>query len=176
MTRFRKSTLMPSEIVLAIDPGFDRMGLAVMKIEKSKPKLLFSQCLETDGGKERAERLLAVGTTIKDVVRKWHPKSLAIETLFFNTNAKSAMGVAEARGIIIYEASNAGMEIFEYSPQAVKIAVTGHGRADKIQMAMMVKRLVDLTEKSSRRLDDEMDAIAVGITHLVTRRDMIRGR
>lgn len=159
---------MPSEIILAVDPGFDRMGLAIMKLGKDKPKLLFSQCLETDAKKERADRLLSVGTTIKNVIEKWHPESLAIETLFFNANAKSAMGVAEARGIVIYEAMSAGIEIFEYSPQAIKIAVTGHGRADKIQVAMMVKKLVDLSEKSSKRLDDEIDAIAVGITHLAT--------
>ena len=61
------------------------------------------------------------------------------------------------------------MEIFEYGPQTIKIAVTGYGKADKIQMTNMVKKLIDLPEKSSKRLDDEIDAIAVGITHLVTR-------
>ena len=80
------------------------------------------------------------------------------------------MGVAEARGIIIYEAISKKMEIFEYSPQTIKIAVTGYGKADKIQMATMVKRLVNLPKKLSKRLDDEIDAIALGITHLATKK------
>ena len=166
----KTSTPTLNKTVLAIDPGFDRIGLAVMMLERGKPKLLFSQCLKTDSKKVRSERLLAIGQKIKDVIKKWQPEALAVETLFFNTNITSAIGVAEARGIIIYEAAKAGMEIFEYGPQAIKIAVTGYGKADKVQMATMVKKLVNLPEKSSKRLDDEVDAIAVGITHLATKK------
>lgn len=161
---------MRSEIVLAIDPGFDRVGLAVMERGRDRPKLLFSQCFETDSKKARPERLLSIGENLKKVIKKWHPQILAIETLFFNTNITSAIGVAEARGVIIYEARSAGMEIFEYGPQAIKIAVTGYGKADKIQMVIMVKKLVNLPEKSAKRLDDEVDAIALGITHLATKK------
>lgn len=156
--------------VLAVDPGFDRIGLAVMTLEGDKPKLLFSQCIKTDSKAERPERLFSIGRRIKEAIKKWQPRTLAIETIFFNTNTTSAIGVAEARGIIIYEAIGAGMEIFEYGPQTIKIAVTGYGKADKIQMANMVKKLVNLPKKSSKRLDDEVDAIAVGITHLATKR------
>ncbi|MDO8728889.1 MAG: crossover junction endodeoxyribonuclease RuvC [bacterium] len=163
---------MQPEIVLAIDPGFGRIGLAVMKLEQDGPKLLFSQCLETDSKKARPERLLFIGRRIKDVIKKWHPETLAIETLFFNTNTTSAIGVAEARGIIIYEAARVGMKIVEYGPQTIKIAVTGYGKADKIQMEIMVKKLVTLPQKSSKRLDDEIDAIAVGITHLATKKSI----
>ncbi len=170
MTKFRMSTPTRSEIVLAIDPGFDRIGLAVMASGKDKPKLLFSECLETDSKKMRPGRLFSIGRKIRDVIKKWRPGVLAIETLFFNTNTTSAIGVAEARGIIIYEAAGAGMEIFEYGPQTIKIAVTGYGKADKVQMAAMVKKLVDLPKKSSKRLDDEIDAIALGITHLATKK------
>lgn len=158
--------------VLAIDPGFGRIGLAVMKLEQGRPKLLFSQCLETDSKKTRPERLFFIGRRVKDVIEKWRPETLAIETLFFNTNTTSAIGVAEARGIIIYEATSAGMEIFEYGPQTIKIAVTGYGKADKIQMEIMVKKLVNMPKKTSKRLDDEVDAIAVGITHLATRKSI----
>ena len=158
--------------ILAVDPGFGRVGLAVMKLEQDGPKLLFSQCLETNPKKARAERLLVIGRAVKNVIKKWKPTTLAIETLFFNTNTTSAIGVAEAKGIIIYEAMNAHMEIFEYGPQTIKIAVTGYGRADKIQMANMVKKLANLPKKTSKRLDDEVDAIALGITHLATRHDL----
>lgn len=166
------STPMQPETVLAIDPGFGRIGLAVMKLEQDRPKFLFSQCLETDSKKARPERLLFIGQEIKKVIKKWKPEVLAIETLFFNTNTTSALGVAEARGIIIYEAGNANMKIFEYSPQSIKIAVTGYGKADKVQIAIMVKKLVKLPEKSLKRLDDEMDAIALGITHLATKKSI----
>ena len=170
MTKSRTSTPTLSEIVLAVDPGFDRIGLAIMKLERDRPKLLFSECLKTDSKKTRPERLLSIGRRIKEVVKKWRPETLAIETIFFNTNTTSAIGVAEARGIIIYEAIRARMKIFEYGPQTIKIAVTGYGKADKIQMANMVKKLVSLPQKTSKRLDDEVDAIALGITHLVSRR------
>src|SRR3989344_7137268 len=166
MMRFKKSTLMQSNIVLAIDPGFDRMGLAILKMEQGKPKLLFSECFKTDSKEKRSQRLLAIGKNIKKIIEKWQPDDLAIETLFFNTNITSAIGVAEARGVIVYEATDAGLKMFEYSPQAIKIAVTSHGQASKTQVASMVKKLVTLPERPLKRLDDEIDAIALGITHL----------
>lgn len=156
-------------VVLAIDPGFDRVGIAVLS-QKSKMALLHSECFKTSTKESRGKRLLAIGSRIKEIIKKWRPESLAIETLFFNTNITSAIGVAEARGIIIYEAARAGLEIFEYGPQAIKIAVTGYGKADKIQVANMVKKLVSLPKKSLKRLDDEVDAIALGITHLATKK------
>jgi crossover junction endodeoxyribonuclease RuvC len=112
------------------------------------------------------------GQAVKKLIKKWRPETLAIETLFFNTNTTSALGVAEARGIIIYEAMCAGMNICEYSPQTIKIAVTSYGKADKIQMEIMVKKLVDLPQKTVKRLDDEVDAIAVGITHLASKKSI----
>jgi len=161
---------MQSDVILAIDPGFDRVGLAVMRAEGDKPKLLFSECLETDSKKTHAERLLSIGQVVRGVIKKWQPQTLAVETLFFNTNITSAIGVAEARGIIIYEAARADMKIFEYGPQSIKVAVTGYGRASKPQIATMVKKLVNLPTKPSKRLDDEIDAVALCITHLATKR------
>lgn len=161
-----------NKVILAIDPGFDRIGLAVMQASKDKPELLFSKCIETDPKETKPKRLLFIGEEVRRVIKKWHPESLAVETLFFNTNITSAIGVAEARGIIIYEAMRENMGVFEYGPQTVKIAVTGYGKADKIQMATMVKRLVNLPNKLSKRLDDEIDAIALGITHLASRKNI----
>lgn len=164
---------MPLKRTLAVDPGFDRIGLAILELKQNKPKLLFSQCLETDSKKSRPKRLLSIGEEVRRVIKKWRPEVLAIETLFFNANVTSAIGVAEARGVVIHEAAKAGLEVFEYGPQAIKIAVTSYGKASKAQMETMTRKLVDLPERSSKRLDDEVDAIAVGITHLVTRRNII---
>ena len=155
-----------SKKVLAIDPGFDRIGVAILTPEK----VLFSDCIETNRKLPHEERLLDIGSRVRKIIKKWKPSSLAIESLFFNQNITNALKVSEARGVIIYEAMQARLEVFEYSPQAIKIAVTGYGKADKIQMAMMVRKLVRLPKKSSKRLDDEVDAIAVGITHLATKK------
>ncbi|MDO8565538.1 MAG: crossover junction endodeoxyribonuclease RuvC [bacterium] len=155
--------------VLAIDPGFDRVGVAVL----DKEKLFFSECVETDRKLPHAERLLQIGIAVRKVIKKWKPQSLAIETLFFNQNTTNALKVSEARGVILYEASGAGLEVYEYSPQAIKIAVTGYGKADKKQMEGMVWKLIKLPTpngKRKKRLDDELDAIALGITHLATQK------
>ena len=148
--------------VLAIDPGFDRVGVAVLE----KDNLLFSDCIETNRKSPHQERLLTIGKAVEKIIRKWKPEALAIEKLFFNQNVTNALKVSEARGIIIYEAAKAGLEIFEYSPQAIKIAVTGYGKADKTQIASMVRKLITLPSK--KMLDDEIDAIALCITHLAT--------
>ena len=148
--------------VLAIDPGFDRVGVAVLE----KDNLLFSDFIETNRKSPHQERLLTIGKAVEKIIRKWKPEALAIEKLFFNQNVTNALKVSEARGIIIYEAAKAGLEIFEYSPQAIKIAVTGYGKADKTQIASMVRKLITLPSK--KMLDDEIDAIALCITHLAT--------
>ena len=165
MMKSRMSILMQNKVVLGVDPGFDRIGVAVLE----KEKVLFSDCIETNRKLPHPERLFEIGKVIKKVIKKWNPTSLAIEILFFNQNITNALKVSEARGVIIYEAVRAGLEIYGYSPQAIKIAITGYGKADKTQMAMMVKKLINLPDKLSGRLDDEIDAIALCITHLATK-------
>ncbi|KKU50281.1 MAG: Crossover junction endodeoxyribonuclease RuvC [Parcubacteria group bacterium GW2011_GWB1_49_7] len=168
MTKSRKFIPMRSKRVLAIDPGFDRLGLAILE----RNTLLHSECIVTKPKDSHDKRLLVIGEKLRETIEKWQPKELAIETLFFNQNTTSALKVAEARGVALYEAARAGLSVFEYSPQAIKIAVTGYGKADKIQVGMMVKRLVQLPLKDRKMLDDELDAIALGITHLATRRSI----
>ena len=152
--------------ILGVDPGFDRIGVAVLEVDK----LIFSSCIETNRKLSHSKRLMEIGKSIKAIIEKWQPDTLAIEKLFFNQNTTNALKVSEARGVIIYEATSMGLEICEYGPQEVKVAVTGYGRADKIQMETMVKKLVKLPKKTSKVLDDEIDAIALGITCLATRR------
>lgn len=143
---------------IAVDPGYDRVGIAVFDADM----LVFSECFVPAKG-EFGTRLLAIATHLRALIREHGPESLAIETLFFSTNQKTAIKVAEARGAIILIAAEAGIEVIEYSPQAVKIAVTGSGNARKEAVVRMVERLVVLPKK--RRLDDEYDAIALGIAH-----------
>src|SRR3989344_5150300 len=148
--------------VLAIDPGFDRIGIAVLE----QDKLLHSECLETNRKSSHEQRLLEIGGRVRKIIKKWRPEALAIEKLFFNQNITTALKVAEARGVVLYEAARAGVEVYEYSPQAVKIAVTGYGKATKPQMEKMIGKLVKLDD--SLKLDDELDAIALGITHIAS--------
>jgi len=146
---------------LAIDPGYDRLGIAVFE----KTTLIHSECFTPPKG-EVPERLLAVALKVEELIRTYEPKTLAIESLFFNKNQKTAIHVAEARGAITVAAMRHGVSVHEYSPQAVKIAVTGSGNAAKDGVIRMVERLVPLTKQ--KRLDDEYDAIALGIAHTST--------
>lgn len=150
-------------IVLGIDPGFERLGIAVIEKQKSeKERVIFSTCFKTSAKLSFDERLVLIGEEISRVIKKYQPEILAIETLFLTTNQKTVMHVAEARGVVIYEATKANLEIHEFSPPQIKVATTGHGQADKNQIIKMVKMLVKIdTEKKS---DDEMDAIAVALT------------
>jgi len=154
------------ERVLAIDPGFDRIGLAVLIREERREKLLFSKCIETNRKDVQAKRLEQIGLEIKKIIKRWGPQALAIEKLFFNQNTTSALRVAEARGVIIYEAAKAGLEIFEYDPQEIKIAVTGYGAAKKAEVQTMATKLLAL--RTAPKRDDEADALAIGITHLAS--------
>lgn len=149
--------------VLAIDPGYDRLGIAVIEGDPSRPTLLMSACVTPKKGLREA-RLAEVSRAVTEAIEAYAPDALALETLFFSINKKTALGVAEARGAILAAAGLASLPIIECSPQQVKLAVTGHGGADKSAVARMIPRLIALPKK--KRLDDELDAIAVGIAAL----------
>ncbi|PIP68937.1 crossover junction endodeoxyribonuclease RuvC [Candidatus Nomurabacteria bacterium CG_4_9_14_0_2_um_filter_32_10] len=151
-------------IILGIDPGFERLGIAVLEKNKGekKEKVLFSECFKTSAKLEFPKRLFLIGKEIKNIIKKFKPEVLAIETLFLTTNQKTVMHVAEVRGVIIYEASLAGLKIFEASPPQIKIAITGYGKANKEQVMKMVKILVDID--NTKKSDDELDAIAISLT------------
>jgi crossover junction endodeoxyribonuclease RuvC len=144
--------------VIAVDPGYDRDGIAVFDGDI----LTHSECFVPET-KDYAERLAAIHEHVRALFKKFQPDSLALETLFFSKNAKTAFKVAEARGVILVTAAEIGIPVFEYSPQEVKIAVTGVGNADKKAVISMVERLLTLPKQ--KRLDDEYDAIALGIAH-----------
>jgi crossover junction endodeoxyribonuclease RuvC len=150
--------------VISIDPGYDRIGIAVMELENDKEKLIHSSCIETNKSQELYLRLTQLGKEFEQLLKVYSPTAVAIETLFFNKNVKTAMGVAQARGIFIYLSQIQNCAFYEFGPQEIKIAVTGYGKSDKGAVIDMVKRLVP--EAPAAALDDEYDAIAVGITCL----------
>jgi len=173
--------------ILGIDPGFERLGIAILDPvarerrggKNYNHRVIFSECFKTSAKLEFSERLHLIGKEVRKIIKEYKPEVLAIETLFLNTNQKTVMRVAEARGVVVYEASLAGLRIFEASPPQIKIATTGYGRANKEQIMKMVKILVETrpTEQSFGRVDetkspplagqasdDEMDAIAIALT------------
>lgn len=150
--------------VLAIDPGYGRCGVAVLEKADGKDGYLFSDCIETSPHAPFQVRLDVVCREIDRLIARHQPHSLAMEKLFFNSNQKTAMQVAEVRGAIIQCANGAGVPISEYTPGQIKSATTGFGRADKKQITQMIHMLLRI--EKAIRLDDEYDAIAVGITHL----------
>lgn len=149
--------------IIAIDPGYERLGIAVLEKVKGRIVVLFSECFKTKATLPFVERLLLLGNEVSRVVKEHSPEALAIENLFIETNQKTAMRVAEVRGAILYQTRVLGLEVFEYTPLQIKVAATGYGKATKSQVLAMVKRLVLGVEKVKQ--DDEIDAIAVGITH-----------
>lgn len=156
--------------ILGIDPGFERVGIAVLEKTQGNKKddVLFSECFKTSASLDFSERICLIGEEAKRVIKKYKPDILSIETLFFTSNQKTVMHVAEVRGVIIYECKSHGMKIFEASPPQIKIATTGYGKANKEQIMKMVKLLVDIDNTKSsnngRESDDELDAIAIAIT------------
>ncbi len=157
--------------ILGIDPGFERLGVAILEknLGDKREKVLFSECFKTSAKLEFSERLNLIGEEVRNIIKKYKPEVLSIETLFLTTNHKTVMRVAEARGVVIYEASRARLKIFEASPPQIKIATTGYGHADKNQIIKMVKILVDIDnsktrQKNGQESDDELDAIAIALT------------
>lgn len=151
-------------VIIAIDPGFERLGIAVIKKETGqKETLIFSECFKTSKNDAFEDRLVKIGNHFTSLLTKHKPEILAIETLFLSSNKTTAMRVSETRGALIYLAKNAGLEVFEYNPGEIKMAITGSGSADKRQVMSMVPRLIKIEGVISS--DDELDAVACGLTH-----------
>lgn len=152
--------------ILAIDPGYDRIGIAVMEGNASRPEVVHSECLVTKRTESREKRLAEITDKIRKIIKTYKPEMVAIETLFFGVNQKTGIGVAESRGAILAEAGRASIPAIEFNPNSVKVAVTGYGASKKQGVTDMVKRLVKIDKKI--KYDDEYDAIAIGITALAT--------
>lgn len=159
----RKSSK-PPEVVLGIDPGTTGMGYALLDHGTEPPRLLDCGVVETPRGVTTAERLLAIATALDHLIHEHAPASLAVERLYFNKNVRTAMAVAEARGIALLCAARAGLTVGEYTPQEVKLSVTGSGGADKKQVQRMIVTLLSLDAAITQ--DNTADAIAIALTHI----------
>ncbi len=153
-------------IILGIDPGTARIGYALVeKKGMGDANLITYGCLELKK-LAQIDRLKAISDFITSLVSKYHPEILAIEKLFFAKNTKTALSVSEARGVIINSANQRNIEISEFTPLEVKMAITGYGRAEKEQVQKMVCRMLNLSKIPHP--DDASDAIAIGLAACYT--------
>lgn len=161
MMKSKKFIQTPSKI-LGIDPGYGRVGICIIEKSGSSDKLLHSECFETDSKLPHHQRLFLVAEKIKEIIEKYEPNKVAIETLLFSKNQKTALLVAEARGVILLESARKNIFVEEFNPNQVKLAITGYGKSDKKQITSMIKILLKMDSK--KRHDDEFDAIAIALT------------
>lgn len=150
-------------IILGIDPGYAIVGYGVLEYKNNKFKVIEYGAITTDASMDMFDRFKSIYDDICEVMERTKPDFMAIEELFFNSNQKTAINVAQARGVILLAAMNRGIQIFEYTPLQVKQAVAGYGRAEKKQVQQMVRLLLGLKEVP--RPDDTADAVAIAICH-----------
>ena len=151
-------------IILGIDPGYGTVGFGVIEsLGGNKIIPVEYGVIQTPKEDSLPKRLKAIADSFDFIIDKYKPEAVAIEELFFQNNQKTAIAVAEARGVILLTVYNKNNKLYEYTPMQIKQALTGYGRADKQQIQYMVKVLLKLD--SVPKPDDAADALAVAITH-----------
>lgn len=150
-------------IIIGIDPGYAIVGIGVVEYKGNKFRTIDYNAITTPAGMPTVERLKKIYQEMTMYIDKYAPDSIAIEELFFNSNQKTAINVAQARGVLLVAAANRNIPIFEYTPLQVKQSVTGYGRADKQQIQQMVKMMLGLNVIP--KPDDAADALAIAICH-----------
>ncbi len=149
--------------VLGLDPGYAIVGYAVLDSGKSGMTPVTFGAITTPAHTAFEDRLVEVYDDLQSLLAQYKPDAMAVETLFFTTNQKTAVSVAEARGVILLAAKQAAVPIFEYSPLQVKQSVAGYGKATKKQVQEMTRRLLSLSEVP--KPDDAADALAIALCH-----------
>ncbi len=160
-------------IILGIDPGYAIVGFGVIGYAKNKFSVFEYGAVTTPAHTKTESRLIEIYEGIGELCDKFHPDAISIEELFFNSNAKTAVNVCQARGVILLAAARRGIPIFEYTPLQIKQSVTGYGRAEKHQVISMVTTLLGLS--SPPKPDDTADALAAAICHAYSSSSLLFG-
>ncbi|MDD6880571.1 MAG: crossover junction endodeoxyribonuclease RuvC [Firmicutes bacterium] len=160
--------------ILGIDPGYAILGWGIIDVIGNRFSVVDYGAVLTDTSMEMPARLQALYNGLTDIINKYKPEDASIEQLFFNSNAKTAILVGEARGVAVLACANGNLNIAEYTPLQIKQALVGYGRADKKQVQYMVKTMLNL--KSVPKPDDTADALAAAICHAHShgRRDILK--
>jgi crossover junction endodeoxyribonuclease RuvC len=149
--------------ILGIDPGTGILGFGVIEAGKGKAQLVDAGVIRTPVHEDDAVRLQTIFDELTDIITETKPVAMSVEKLFFARNVTTAMTVAQARGVVLLCGRQAGLEIFEYTPLQIKMAITSYGKADKKQVQEMVRVLLAL--KEIPKPDDCADALAAALTH-----------
>ncbi|MBE3583118.1 MAG: crossover junction endodeoxyribonuclease RuvC [Limnochordaceae bacterium] len=153
-------------VVIGVDPGNALCGFGVVRYDGQQWEVVVAGAIRTPAAEAAPMRLLSIERALSDLIRTHHPEEMAVEKLYFNRNVRTAMRVGEARGVVLLTAARFGLPVAEYTPPAVKLAVTGNGAADKDQVGLMVQRILRLRDIPTP--DDVADALAIAICHCQT--------
>ncbi|MBR5128838.1 MAG: crossover junction endodeoxyribonuclease RuvC [Firmicutes bacterium] len=161
--------------ILGIDPGYAILGWGVIDVVGNRFSVVDYGSILTDTKMDMPSRLQVLYNGLTELIHKYNPDDASIEQLFFNSNAKTAILVGEARGVAVLACANGNLNIGEYTPLQIKQALVGYGRADKKQVQYMVKTMLNL--KTVPKPDDTADALAAAICHAHSagRKDILKG-
>ena len=149
--------------ILGIDPGTATTGFAIIEESENEYELLDHGCITTPSGLPLEKRLREIDQDLEQIIKEWKPDAAAVEEIFFSKNVKTAISVAQARGVILQKLEQMGVKMFSYNPMQVKMAVCSTGKASKVQVQKMVQMLLKL-EKVPHP-DDAADAAAIALCH-----------
>ncbi len=149
--------------ILGIDPGIGITGYSVIEADQNGYQLVTSGSIQTDKSMPVSKRLSEIFDDITEICKAYNPDEASIEQLFFFKNQKTIIPVAEARGVILLALEKVGIKTAEYTPLVIKQVLTGHGRAQKNEVRLMVEKFIELNKNT--KLDDTVDSIAIGICH-----------
>ena len=149
--------------ILGIDPGSRKLGWGVVEVRGSRMEHLAHGVIAPSAKLELAERLAGIFAQLESVIEKWEPESAAIEQVFVAQGVRSALVLGQARGVALLAMQRASLDVGEYAPAEIKLAVAGHGRASKPQLAAMVSRLLGAGLEGAGH--DATDALAIAICH-----------
>ena len=157
-------------IVMGIDPGTARLGYAFIETKKKggKLKTIDYGCIVTNPELSPGERLKKINNELNKLIKKYKPKVLAVENIYFFKNLKTAMPVSQAKGVILFTAAKKKIPVYEFSPLQVKMTICGYGRATKQQIQRMIKEILNLPEIP--KPDDAADALSIAVCYTVKKR------
>ncbi len=150
-------------VIFGIDPGYAIVGCGVVRYERNEFSLIGYGAVTTDKDMPFNKRLKKIYDDLSELLLRFKPDAVSMEKLYFNTNQKTAINVAQARGVAVLAVENAGIPLFEYTPLQVKQSIVGYGRAEKIQVQNMTKMFLKLD--AIPKPDDAADALALAICH-----------
>jgi crossover junction endodeoxyribonuclease RuvC len=149
--------------ILGLDPGTASTGYGIIDSIDGRLSVVTFGVIKTPAGESASARLQTIYNELNNLINQYQPDSAGVEELYFGRNVTTAISVGQARGVLLLALANANIPIGEYSPPKIKDAVTGYGKAEKAQVQLMVRNLLDLEE--TPRPDDAADGLAVAITH-----------